>query len=119
MRTCPCHQGEALMSRHLSRRVFLERSLLAAGAIGAACSGLPASADETKQSTSPNERLSVAVIGVNGRGKDHAKAYAARKDCVLSYICDADTAVGQKVAAGFESKPKFVQDLRRVFDDKS
>jgi predicted dehydrogenase len=107
------------MSRHLSRRAFLERSLLAAGAIGAAACGEGVVADEAPQSRSANERLSVAVIGVRSRGTDHAKAYAARKDCLLSYICDADSAVGQKVAAGFDSKPTYVQDLRRVLDDKS
>lgn len=110
------------MAQHLSRRLLLERSLLAAGALAATSTGLPlgAFADESpKQSKSPNEKLNVAVIGVNGRGKDHAKAYAGRADCVVSCICDADTAVGEKFAASLASKPKYVQDLRRVFDDKS
>jgi predicted dehydrogenase len=108
------------MPRPLSRRLLLERSLLAAGALAVTSTGIPfgAVAEESKQSTSPNERLSVAVIGVNGRGKDHAKAYAGRKDCFVSTICDADTAVGEKFAATLPGA-KYVQDLRRVFDDKS
>ncbi len=101
-----------------SRRFFLEQSLLAAGAVAGALRMLPA-AEPEKQSKSPNERLSVAVIGVRGRGGDHAKAFDSRDDCVLSYICDADSAVGEKVTASFKSKPKFVQDLRRIFDDKT
>ena len=76
-------------------------------------------AEPAKQSTSPNERLSVAVIGVRSRGGDHARAYEAREDCFLSYICDADSAIGEAVAAKFKSKPKFVQDMRRIFEDKS
>ena len=107
----------------LSRRLFLQESLLAAAA-AAVPSRVLAGADEapakeSKQSTSPNERLSVAVIGVKSRGAQHAKAFADRDDCVLSYICDADTAIGEKVAARFDGKPKFVRDLRRVLDDKS
>ena len=99
----------------ISRRLFLQEAMFAA----AAASSVPAMAAEPRQGNSPNERLSVAVIGARGRGGDHLKAYHARKDCVISYICDADTAVGEKAAARFKSNPKFVQDLRRVFDDKS
>ncbi len=105
--------------RPLSRRLFLQESLLAAAA-SAGVGGTPAlGAESAKQSKSPNDRLSVAVIGVNSRGGDHAKAFDSRDDCVLTYICDADSAVGERVAARFKSKPRFVQDMRRIFDDKS
>jgi len=102
----------------LSRRLFLEETLLAAAAAGAGASSLVA-AEKSKQSKSPNERLSVAVIGVRSRGSDHAQAFDSRKDCFVSYICDADSAIGERVAAKFKGKPKFVQDMRRIFDDKS
>jgi len=105
--------------RRLSRRLFLEETLLAAAAATVGSSRVLVAAESAKPSKSPNERLSVAVIGVNSRGGDHAKAYDSRDDCVLSYICDADSAVGARVAARFKSKPKFVQDMRRIFDDKS
>jgi predicted dehydrogenase len=102
--------------RRVSRRGFLERALFTAAAVP--CIHV-LGADSEIQSKSPSERLNIAVIGVRSRGGDHAKAYDAREDCVISYICDADTAVGEKVAARLKSKPRFVQDLRRVFDDKS
>jgi len=102
----------------ISRRLFLQESLLAAATVAAPLRVLPA-AETAQQSKSPNEKLSVAVIGVNSRGGDHAKAFDARDDCVVSYICDADSKVGQTVASRFKSKPKFVQDMRRIFDDKS
>jgi predicted dehydrogenase len=105
--------------RHLSRRLFLEETLLAAGAVTAGSSHALLAAEPARQSRSPNDRLSVAVIGVRSRGGDHARAYAARDDCVISYICDADSAIGERVAGQFESKPEFVQDLRRILDDKS
>lgn len=103
----------------LSRRLFLHESLLAAAAASVGSSGVLLAGEGAKQSKSPNERLSVAVIGVNSRGGDHAQAYDKRDDCVISYICDADSDIGERVAARFKSKPKFVQDLRRVLDDKS
>ena len=105
--------------RRLSRRLFLEETLLAAATVSAGSSRLLIAADQAEQSKSPNERLSVAVIGVRSRGGDHAKAFDSRDDCVISYICDADTAIGENVTAQFKSKPKFVQDMRRIFDDKS
>lgn len=101
----------------LNRRLFLQESILAAAAAGSSC-GL-AVAETAKQSKSPNERLSVAVLGMRGRGNDHAKAFEAREDCLLSYVCDPDTAIGEKAAARYKSKPKYVTDLRRIFDDKS
>ena len=104
--------------KSLSRRRFLEQSMLATAAAVAGPAVRPAMAQQ-KQSTSPNERLSVAVIGARGRGKAHAKMAAARKDCVVSYICDCDKAIGPEAAAGLDSKPKFVEDMRRIFDDKS
>lgn len=106
------------MSR-LSRRVFLRESLLATAAAAAGTSAVLAAESTAPQSKSPNERLSVAVIGVRGRGGDHARAFDVREDCAVTHICDADSDVGQSVAARFKSKPKFVQDMRRIFDDPS
>jgi predicted dehydrogenase len=66
--------------------------------------------------------LSVAVIGVRGRGQDHANAFAARKDCAVACVCDADQAIGAKFAEKLSGKgrqTKFVQDMRNIFDDKS
>lgn len=101
----------------IHRRRFLEESMLAAAAV-AAGSARPLVAQE-KQSASPNERLSVGVVGVRGRGGAHAAAFDSRADCQLTYICDADRAVAPRVAARFKSKPKAVTDMRRIFDDPS
>jgi predicted dehydrogenase len=114
----PIAQEKTTMGR-MSRRLFLEETLLAAAAAAAGPSRVLVAAEQAKPSRSPNERLSVAVIGVRSRGGDHAKAFDAREDCLLSYICDADAAIGQKVAERFKSRPKFVQDMRRIFDDQS
>jgi predicted dehydrogenase len=112
-------QGKSKMMKRLSRRLFLKETLLTATAASACSPCELIGAEGAEQSRSPNERLSVAVIGVRSRGGAHAKAFDSRDDCFLSYICDADSAIGERVAARFNSKPKFVQDMRRIFDDKS
>ena len=113
------------MSR-LSRRRLLEDSLLAATA--AALSGIaPHSvpAEEKSAGKSANERLSVAVVGVRGQGNGHLGAYsqADRYNTEVTHICDADEEIGRKRAEEISQKqgrsPKYVQDLRQVFDDPS
>ncbi len=109
----------------VDRRRFLERSMLAtAAAIGAGSAGqLAAQESGEKPPTSPNEKLSVGVVGVRGRGGAHARAFAGRADCEVTYICDADTAVGPKVAERIGKqqgrRPECVTDMRRIFDDPS
>ena len=71
----------------ISRRLFLHESLLAAGAAAAVPAILQA-ADQPKQSKSPSERLSIAVLGVNGRGSDHIKAYNERSDCFMKSVAE-------------------------------
>ncbi|HEX7377979.1 MAG TPA: Gfo/Idh/MocA family oxidoreductase [Pirellulales bacterium] len=107
-----------------SRRRFLQDSLLASAATAvAALPAIQAEAEERRPTTGANDRLSVAVIGVNGRGTSHLAAFsdAGRYNTEVTYICDADEAVGQKrvaeIAKKQEHAPRFVQDLRKVFDD--
>ncbi len=105
-----------------SRRRFLEDSLLAAAALATA-SAVPARAAEERQSTSPGERLSVAIVGVGGRGGEHIREFLNRKDCEITYICDADSKIGgnraEQVGKEQKRKPKFVPDVRSICDDKS
>ncbi len=108
------------MARYTRRR-FLEDSLLAAAAVTAAPATRVFAQDN--QSTSANERLNVAIIGVNGRGQSHMGAFGARSDTDITYICDADENVGQdrakRISDKQKTKCKVVQDMRRIFDDKS
>ncbi len=103
-----------------TRREFLEDSLLATAAALLAAVPKKASAQE-RQSSSPNEKLGVAVIGVRGRGGSHIAAFASRKDTQVLYLCDPDTAVLEARARGAEklqgTRPQLVRDMRRVFDD--
>jgi predicted dehydrogenase len=90
--------------------------------LSAAAAAAPRVFAAEQPSTSPNERLTVAVIGVRGRGGDHAQAFASRPDCQIAYICDADREVGARVAKKFAKdgrEPKCVEDMRRIFDDQA
>lgn len=109
----------------LTRREFLERSMIAT-VLGLEAQQRALLAEEARQTgpakeepkASPNERLGVAVIGVRGRGADHARFFAGRKDCQVLYLCDCDRAVGPALAEKIIPRPKLVEDMREVFDDK-
>src|SRR5512135_41389 len=93
------------------RRTFL------LGAGGAVVSHLTA-----RQALSANDRLRVAVLGVNGRGQDHIKELMTQTDAEVALLCDPDLEVANKRAAQFQEKygrkVPVEQDLRRVFDNK-
>src|SRR5579872_1364878 len=95
-----------------TRREFLEQSLLTAATAAVAGNVRPTHAAEvSKQSTSPNERLRVACIGVRGRGGSHLQHFGERKDCEIAAIVDVDEAVGrlniESVRTRFGYAPKF------------
>ncbi|HVU85736.1 MAG TPA: Gfo/Idh/MocA family oxidoreductase [Pirellulales bacterium] len=108
----------------LSRRKFLEDSMLAAAAAVAAGGVAHVHAEEAAPaSKSPNEKLGVACVGVRGQGNSHLGAYSRRPDTEVLYVCDVDESVGQQrvkeVAARQGRAPKYVQDLRQMLEDKS
>src|SRR5262245_5193596 len=72
---------------------------------------------------SPNERLVVAVVGLNGRGTVHAENFGRlMKNAEVAYLCDVDSnalAKGQKVFSAEDKAPKAIGDFRRALDDKN
>lgn len=107
------------MSR-TTRRRFLEDSLLAA-AMAAAMPAGRLLAQDSPQSSSPAEKLGVAVVGTGGRGGEHLGVFASRKDTEVLYVCDADEATGKArvefVAKRQSRPPKYAKDFRTVLDD--
>lgn len=105
--------------KRITRRCFLEESLLAATAASVSAK-LPAFAGE-RQSKSANERLAIAVLGAGSRGPAHARAFATRSDCEVVAVCDPDRNRAEKLAASVEKiqgrKPRALQDLRHLCDD--
>jgi len=109
----------------LNRRRFLEDSMFAATAALAAAGTSQVLAADQRPSSSANDTLNVAVIGVRGQGNSHLTYHAnpKHKGTQVTYVCDADRDIGMKrveEAAKLQGRaPKFVQDLREVMDDPS
>ena len=107
--------------RRLSRREFLENSMLLAAASAAAA--LPIRAAETSRPVSANDKITLGIIGCGIRGKQHARELAKLPECDIVGVCDPDLTRAEEVAAQLvESKrarPKAVSDLRVMLADKS
>ena len=96
---------------HLSRRAFLKTTAL--GVAGAALS-----ARSWAQVAGANSDIRVAVIGLNGRGKNHLASLRAVPGARIAAICDVDTAVLEKTAAALAKDglaPAKFTDLRELF----
>jgi predicted dehydrogenase len=94
-----------------SRRTFV---FGAGGAVAAHVAARKASAAD---------RIRVAVLGVNGRGKSHISGFQGLKDAEVVMLCDPDRNVLNERASSFEKtydrKVAVEQDLRKVFDNKN
>jgi predicted dehydrogenase len=110
----------------MSRRDFLhDTAALAALMAGAGVIVGPTRAAPAvkKRKGDANDTLHVACIGVHGQGMTHVTQLAGKHNCVITTICDADSAVVEPALKKVESvqgkAPRYEQDLRRVMDDKS
>ena len=96
------------------RRSFLKTS--AALSLGAAALGGGAA-------FAANEKISVACIGVRGRGNSVMHSFAAEPDCEITHICDVRESVRNQRGAEMKERtgrqPKLVNDYRELLDDKS
>src|SRR5580700_2822556 len=96
----------------LTRRKFLKTSALAAGAIAL-------SARSWGQVTGANSDVRVAVLGLNGRGKNHVASLSAIKGVRIVALCDPDSAVlerARRLDGIDEGSVKTYTDLRKLFD---
>lgn len=104
----------------LTRRYFLKS---AAAASAALATTEFVQAQEKQRSSSPNEKVGIAVIGAGGRGSSHLSAFSGSADSEVLYICDVDENQAQRKMKGVEEKqgraPKFLQDFRKVLEDPS
>src|SRR5881394_4077403 len=101
---------------NITRRQFLEDSILAAAAATASIPA-PVTAAEPR-AVSANDKITVAIIGCGIRGKQHAGELARLSDCEIAYVCDPDRDRAAEVAADLVARkrpePKAVQDLRVI-----
>jgi len=100
----------------ITRRKFVK------GAAVAASAGVLIGTSKTSWAGA-NERINVAVVGINGRGRSHLGAYRALDNVQVTTICDPDSRLFEPRIKEFfsgrrDSEPKVEQDYRRVLDDK-
>ena len=102
-----------------SRREFLKHSLATGGAF-AVCGAMPNS-----QVRGANDRLRIAVAGLNGRGGSHISGWLGQDNVEIAYLIDPDRKVLERrlkdveKKSGGKSKPKGVTDVREALDDKN
>ena len=71
-----------------------------------------------------NDRVRVAVIGINGMGRSHISSYMGLKNVEVAAICDVDenlfdSRIETLFTAKGKPRPKTYVDLRKLFEDKS
>lgn len=99
---------------------MLDRRTMMTGA-GAAL-GIAMSARSYARIKGANDRLRVAVVGVNGRGQAHMSAFSKLPNVTVSHFVDVDSDVLAKRAAEFAARghpaPRTERDYRRLLDSK-
>lgn len=106
--------------RNRDRRLFLKAGTAIAATAGL---GRAATAQEpgAQPTTSPNEKVVVGIMGVNGRGGALAKRFMSADNAEIGYICDVDSRAAERVAKTVTETqgkaPKIVTDFRRILDD--
>jgi len=111
------------MERKTDRRTFVKQTLtgIAATAAGGVLPGF--SASSYNRIVGANERLAIAVMGVNSRGRALAVNFAHQTACRVSHIADVDSRAIKKCIAEVEKiqgdTPLGEPDFRRLLADKS
>jgi predicted dehydrogenase len=76
-----------------------------------------------EQAFGANDRIRVAVLGVNGRGETHIEEVMKQPNATVAALCDPDMNVLKQRAQSFQEKygqKKILieQDFRRIYDNK-
>ena len=74
------------------------------------------------QAAGPNDRISLAVIGVRGRGLNHIDAFGAMPNVRIAALCDVDLNVLEERAAYVEKtfgyRPATHQHVQKLLEDR-
>ena len=102
----------------LTRRSFITQSALAAGSL-ALISGTRSSA----KVIGANNRLRIAVAGLNGRGKSHIAGWLEQPNVEIAYLIDPDQTVLDRALQSLQGKIagkytcKGLSDVRKALED--
>ncbi|MHC4178127.1 MAG: Gfo/Idh/MocA family protein [Planctomycetota bacterium] len=106
----------------ISRREFLHCSKRTG--LGLAAGATILSSAQSARAYAANGKITLASVGVRGRGRSLAQGFLDRGDCQIGYICDVDSGMFESRSKEFAElqggrAPKCVQDMREALDDKS
>jgi predicted dehydrogenase len=110
------HDGGTIMSR-TTRRRFLQ------GTAAAGTSLLIAGSRASGKVLGANDRLRIAVAGVNGRGKSHIQGWMGQDNVEIAYLIDPDRNALAKAMGRLEARIegrftcRGVTDVRDALDD--
>ncbi len=104
---------------YMSRRQFIKQSLAASAvfAVGGTSS--------SGEIIGANNRLRIAVAGLNGRGKSHISGWLNQENVEIAYLIDPDKKVLAERMTDLEEKTKGkftckgITDIRAALDDKN
>jgi predicted dehydrogenase len=100
----------------MNRRTFLESS--AAAGLASALSAMA-----SKKAHAANDKISICMMGVRGRGGSVLSTFADLPEVEVRYVCDIDDAPLQLGLARVEQKtgrrPVAIKDFRKALEDKS
>ncbi|MHC4405789.1 MAG: Gfo/Idh/MocA family protein [Planctomycetota bacterium] len=101
----------------MNRRRFFKRSAAAGLSLAGVTAGVTAGASPA------NDRVSVAVVGVRGRGGGLLRTFAGLADVDVAYVCDLDRRVLRGAVEGLTKdtrhRPKAITDFRDALADPS
>ncbi len=99
-----------------NRRTFLKNTGVGVATLAAGAAPLLAHA-------APNNKIVMAGIGCGGQGTYLMKAFSARKNVAMAYVCDPDQNRADEAASAVEKisgqRPKVVTDFRKLLDDEA
>lgn len=105
-----------------NRRKFIKTAVTGAAAIsfGGILPGF--SAKSYASILGANDKIRVAMMGVNSRGSALASNFAQQANCEITYVCDVDTRAAAKCIAQVEKiqskRPKAQGDFRKALEQK-
>lgn len=103
------------MEKNNSRRKFIKTTAATAAAAFTIPTILPSHV------LGANDRINAAVLGINGRGKNHISGLMNQKNVTVTHLCDPDINIARERQQSFkETYNKDValeQDLRKIMDN--
>jgi predicted dehydrogenase len=102
-----------------SRRSFLKTSGIAGSSL------ILMNTRASGQVSGANNRLRIAVAGLNGRGKSHIEGWLGQDNVEIAWLIDPDQKVLDRALrlveekSGGKSKPQGTADVRAALDDKT